>query len=110
MLKKQIMGQITNIKNDYATKAILDSKINELKSQHISHEIKKVYDKVKKNITDILSYKNSLDHSKGVINDLEREISYFRVKDYYLNYKYHDINRYRYLDGIGVFYDSTNAY
>ena len=37
-----------SIKNDYATKAILDSKINELKSQHISDEIKEVDDKVKK--------------------------------------------------------------
>ena len=35
-------------KNDYATKAILDSKINDLKDQHISDEVKKVNDKVKK--------------------------------------------------------------
>ena len=47
---------ITSIKNDYATKAILDSKINELKSQHISDEIKKVDYKVVKNISDILKY------------------------------------------------------
>ena len=32
------------MKNDYATKAILDSKINDLKRQHISDEIKKVDD------------------------------------------------------------------
>ena len=36
------------IKNDYPTKVILDNKISELKSQHISDEIKKVDDKVKK--------------------------------------------------------------
>ena len=33
--------EITNIKNDYATKAMLESKINDLKSQHISDEVKK---------------------------------------------------------------------
>ena len=50
--------EITSVKNDYATKAILDSKINELKSQHISDEIKKVDDKVVKNIRDILKCKS----------------------------------------------------
>ena len=32
-----------------------------------------------------MKYKNSLDHNKGVTNDLERIVSYFRGKDYYLN-------------------------
>ena len=32
--------EITSIKSDYATKSILDSKINDLKSQHIFDEIK----------------------------------------------------------------------
>ena len=32
-------AEIASIKNDYATKAILDSKINDLKSQHISDEV-----------------------------------------------------------------------
>ena len=77
--------EITTIKNDYATKAILDSKINELKRQHISDEIKKVDDKVVKNISDILKYKNSLLHNKSVLDDLERETTYFRGKDYYLD-------------------------
>ena len=77
--------EVTSIKNNYATKAILDSKINDLKNQHISDEVKKVDDKVKKNITDILSFKSSLDNEKFTINDLEREASYFRGKDYYLN-------------------------
>ena len=40
--------EITSIKNGYATKVILDSKINDLKNQHISDEVKKVDDKVKK--------------------------------------------------------------
>ena len=39
--KTDYATEITNIKNDYATKAMLESKINDLKSQHISDEIKK---------------------------------------------------------------------
>ena len=83
--KSDYTTEIISIKNDYATKAILDSKINDLKSQHISAEIKKVDDKVVKNISDILKYKTLVDHNKSVLNDLEREASSFRGKDYYLN-------------------------
>ena len=39
---------ITKIKNDYATNASLDSKLNDLKAQHIADEVKKVDDKAKK--------------------------------------------------------------
>ena len=63
----------------------MTSQIHDLKNQHISDEVKKVDDKVKKNITDILTAKNSLLHNKSVLDDLEREASYFRGKDYYLN-------------------------
>ena len=79
-----LMGLLKR-KNDYATKAILDSKINDLKDQHISDEVKKVNDKVKKNITDISNFKSPLDQEKSTIDNLEREISYFRGKDYYFN-------------------------
>ena len=87
LLKKQTdyATEITTIKNDYATKAILDSKVNALKSQHISDEVKKVDDKVAKNTSDILKYKTSIDHNKSVLDDLQREASYFRGKDCYLN-------------------------
>ena len=54
-VKKTDYGkEITKIKNDYATNASLDSKLNNLKSQHISDEIKKVDDKTKKNASNIL--------------------------------------------------------
>ena len=46
--KTDYATEITSIKNYYATKAILDSKINDLKNQHISDEVKKVDDNVKK--------------------------------------------------------------
>ena len=75
--------EITSIKNDYATKAILDSKVNDLKSTHIADEVKKVDGKVTKNISDILNYKTSLEHNKSLINDLEREASFNRGFCYY---------------------------
>ena len=63
----------------------MTSQINDLKNQHISDEVKNVDDKVKKNIIDILSFKSSLDQEKSTIDDFEREASYFRGKDYYLD-------------------------
>ena len=83
--KTDYATEITSIKNDYATKVILDSKINDVNNQHISDEVNKVDDKVKKNITDILSFKSSLDQVKSTIDYLERELSYFTGKDYYFN-------------------------
>ena len=47
--KSDCATEISVIKNDYATNASLDSKINDLKAQHIADEVKKVDDKVKKN-------------------------------------------------------------
>ena len=72
------------MKNDYVTKAALTSQINDLKNQHISDEVKKVDDKVTKNITDILTNKTSLTHNKSVLDDLEREAS-FNKRFYYYN-------------------------
>ena len=63
---------ITSIKNDYVTKAALTSQLNDLKNQHKTDEVKKVDDKLKKNITDILNAKTSLEHNKSVIDNLER--------------------------------------
>ena len=37
-------SETTNIKNDYATKAVLESKLSELRSQRIADEVKKVDD------------------------------------------------------------------
>ena len=75
--------EITKIKNDYTTKANLDSKINDLKSQRIADEVKKVDDKAKKNSTDIFNTKTSLELNKSVINDLEREP--FFSRDFFNN-------------------------
>ena len=66
----------------------MTSRINDLKNQHISDEVKKVDDKVKKNTTDILSVKSSLDQEKSTIDDLEREVSFNRGFYYYNQQSY----------------------
>ena len=68
--------EITNIKNDYVTNAGLTSQLNSLKNQHISNEIRKVDYKIIKNVTDILSFKSSLDQEKSTIDELEREATF----------------------------------
>ena len=40
--------EITKIKNDYATNASLDNKLNDLKAQHIATEVKTIDDKAKR--------------------------------------------------------------
>ena len=45
---------ITTIKNNYVTNASLSSQLNNLKSQHIADEVKKVEDKVNKNKKEII--------------------------------------------------------
>ena len=83
--KTDFSTEISNIKNNYATKAILDSKINDLKDTHIADDIKKIDEKVKKNITDILKNKSSVVHHKSVIDDLERGAQSFYGDQYYNN-------------------------
>ena len=46
--KKSEVTDIITIKNDYVTNASLSAQLNDLKSQHIADEIKKVDDKSKK--------------------------------------------------------------
>ena len=61
--------EITTIKNDYVTKAALTSQINDLKRQPISDEVKKFYDQVKINTSDILNFITSLEQEKSTIDD-----------------------------------------
>ena len=58
--KNHVASDITKIKNDYGTNASLDSKLNDLKAQHIATEVKKIDDKAKKNASDILAFENRL--------------------------------------------------
>ena len=86
--KTDYSAEITKIKNDYVTNTALTSQLNSLKNTHISDEIKKVDDKVKKNVSDILGFKSSLDQEKLTIDDLEREASFNRGFYYYNQQSY----------------------
>ena len=48
--KTDYATEISGIKYDYVTNAALTSQLNDLKSQHIADEVKKVDDKTKKSV------------------------------------------------------------
>ena len=52
--KADVATDITTIKNNYVTNASLTSQLNDLKSQHITDEVKKVEDKVSENKKEII--------------------------------------------------------
>ena len=76
--KTDYATEISGIKNDYVLNAALASQLNDLKSQDIVDEVKKVDDKVKKNSSDILGFGNRLKQKEDLTTDLEREASFFR--------------------------------
>ena len=61
----------------------MTSQLNDLKSQYIADEVKKVDDKVTKNSTDILGFESRLKQKEDTLNDLEREASFKRGFWYY---------------------------
>ena len=88
LLKKLIMLLITSIKNDCVANGAFDSKINDLKSQHIADEVKKVGDKIKKNASDILRFENRLKQKEDIVDEGRRENSFARGFYYYLQQNY----------------------
>ena len=89
LLKKtDCATEITSIKNDYVTNTAFDSKINDLKSQHIADEVKKVHDKTKKNASDILAFESRLKQKEDIVDDSQREDSFARRFYYYLQQSY----------------------
>ena len=74
--KTDVASDITKSKNDYATNASLDSKLNDLKAQHIATKVKTIDDKAKKNASDILAFKNRLKQKEDMVNENERGISF----------------------------------
>ena len=76
--KTDYATEISSIKNDYVTYAALTSQLNDLKSQYIADEVKEVDDKVTENSTDILDFESRLEQKEYILNDLEREASFFR--------------------------------
>ena len=89
LLKKtDYATEISSRKNYYVTNAALTSQLNDLKSTHIADEVKKVDDKVKKNITDILGFESRLKQKEDTLNDLEREASFNKGFWYYPEQSY----------------------
>ena len=86
--KTDYSAEITKIKNDYATNASLDSRLNDLKAQHISTEVKKIDDKTKKNASDILAFETRLKQKEDIVNESQREVSFTRVLFYYIDQSY----------------------
>ena len=73
--KADVATDITTIKNDYVTNAILTSQLNDLKSQHIAPEITGIDNKTKKNASDILALKNKLTQKEDTINENEKRLT-----------------------------------
>ena len=65
------------MKNDYVTNAALTSQLNDLKSQHIADEVRKVDDKITKSCSDILGFESRLKQKENLTTDLERQTSLF---------------------------------
>ena len=86
--KTEVANDITTIRNDYATNASVDSKINYLKAQHIAGEVKKVDDKSKKNARDILRFESRLKQKEDTVNENERGISFTRGLFFYIDQSY----------------------
>ena len=89
MLKKTHYGdEITEIKNDCATNASLDSKLNDLKAQHISTEVKKIDDKTKKDASDILGFENRLKQKEDIVDENQRGLSFNKGFFFYMDQSY----------------------
>ena len=86
--KTDVADDITKIKNDYATNASLDSKLNDLKSQHIATEVKSIDDKTKKNGRDILAFESRLKQKEDIIDDVQRDNALTSGRDYYRDMMY----------------------
>ena len=69
--KADVATDITSIKNNYVTNASLLSHLNDLKSQHITDEVKKVEDRVNENKKEIIFVKGffSYEYHSNLIYD-----------------------------------------
>ena len=67
--KADVATDITAIKNDYVTNASLTSQLNNLKSQHITDEVKKVEDKVNENKKENIKGSFSYEYHSNLVYD-----------------------------------------
>ena len=66
MLKRMMLP----IKNDYVTNASLMSRLNDLKSQQITTEVKTIDDKTNKNASDILGFESRLKQKEDIVDEV----------------------------------------
>ena len=78
----------TDVANDYVTNENLTSRLNDLKSQHIATEVKTRDNKTKKNASNILGFESRLKQKEGIVDEVQREISFNRGFFYYLQQNY----------------------
>ena len=84
VLKTDYAAEITKIINYYVTNAALDARHVDLAQKTtFEFELKKVDDKAGANSSKVLSYEYKLKQREGTMNDLERDASYFRDKNYF---------------------------
>ena len=83
--KADVANDITTIKNDHVS---LTSRLNDLKSQYITTEVKTIDDKTKKNSSDILGLESRLKQKEDIVDELQRENALTNDKDYYLDKMY----------------------
>ena len=83
----QLLKQIV-VANNYVTNANLISKLNDLKAQHITTEVKTIDDKTKKNANDILVLENRLKQKEDTVDKNQKELSFNRGFFYYRQQNY----------------------
>ena len=66
----------------------MDSKLNDLKAQHIADEVKKVDDKTKKNASDTLRFENRLKQKEDIVDENQRGLSFNRGFFFYMDQSY----------------------
>ena len=66
----------------------MTSRLNDLKSQHITAEVKIIDDKTKKNATDILGFEIRLKQKEDIVDEVQRENALTSGRDYYLDKMY----------------------
>ena len=78
--KADVATDISAIKNDYVANASLTSQLNDLKSQHITDEVKKLEDKVNENKKEIIFVRGYF--SYGYHSDLVYDCKLNLIKTY----------------------------
>ena len=96
----ELEGKVTIVDNKFSgfikktdydaeiTNASLDSKLNDLKAQHIADKVKEVDDKAKKNASDILGFENRLKQKQDTVDENQRGLSFNRGFFFYMDQSY----------------------